>query len=374
MTAVINGHDIGREAGRAAPGDSDSSQQRNAEFPRSASYTFMPSLATSQAYNRKPPVPITIKGSFSEEDLIAPTDDSADVSPPESSGWTTPSDELRMHTDSAKDLVAELHKSHKISLSRLADNIQDETNTRLNQSSARVSPTVSIAHAASTAAPAQAEPLVSTDRLQASFAKRLSRRLSSTPSSRDPSPSKSSKRNSFIKNDSQDEEAAPTPPPIGSVDRKRTVLRKRDSTYAPKENKHISKENKNEPKESRPNPGLLSRSSTMLRRKSFKAAKSPKPEEPTIRASMEISKSVPPVPNLPKSFSTDRLPSSSQTHHDRSIPVPRIVSGEKISGLGALSLPRKRDDLWSIFRALDGDYTKCVTPNLYQSQLHTNHA
>lgn len=339
----------------------------------------MPSLAPNQAYNRvrKPSTPITIKGSFSEDDLIATGDESADVSPPESSGWTTPNEDARMQmqTDSAHDLVAELHKSSKISVSRLARRGEEDPTAvsspidgapgidavkasppTLSTSLTSLTPPAPLSQPYATAAAA-----TSTDRIQtSSFAKRLSRRLSyspSAPSSRSPSPSKS-KRNSFIASNNHHDEAAPPPPTVGSVQpsRKKTVLRKRESFHESSENK--------------PSGGLLSRSGTLLRRKSVKPAKPNETSEPPVRASMEATKSAPAVPSLPKSFSTDRLPYASQIHNDRSIPVPRIASGEKMASLGALSLPRKRDELWSIFRSLDGDYTKYVLTEHYFSTSH----
>lgn len=339
MTTVINGRN---------------SEQRNADLPRSCSYTFVPSLAPNQDYNRKRPVPITIKGSFSEDDLIAQGGESLDISPPESSGWTTPNDDQKTHADSAHDLVAELHKSPKISIARCAPNSDDDAVAPYadpyfkDGSSSGGDSAKGLPDAAVTAAPAA--PTASTDRLQtSSFAKRLSRKLSYSPtasSSRSPSPSK---RKSWIRPDDSSKDAAPTPPAVGSLpaaSRRKTVLRKRESVCESGETK---------PKETR--PGLLSRRSTMLRRKSHKAPKGS--EEPAVRASLEMAKSAPAVPQLPKSFSTDRLPYS-QGQHDRPMPVPRLVSGEKIASLGPLSLPRKRDELWSVFRSLDGDYTKYV--------------
>lgn len=389
-------------------------QQRNADFTRAASYTFMPTLAANQAYNRQTS-PITLlqkasentaitllrQGSLSEDDLIDQPYSSADVSPPESSGWTTPSDDLTTHIDSAKDLVAELHKSQKITDARNTDtDTETETETTENET-----PTISpmqIQDAAETATPVLVSSLASTttpdmaslptsNRLSASFAKRLSRRLSSTPSSRDPSPNKKSsfikddthpsrrssfikddahpsKRSSFIKDDSHEQETAPNAD-AAAVGRKRTVLRKRDSHHNTSKENRQDKQESREDKSARPenedarkrgnsNPGLLSRSTTMLRRKSFRSTKAPKSEQMTARASMEMSKSRPSVPALPTSFSTDRLPLSAHAHHERPVPVPLLSERDRTPSIGALSLPRKRDELWGVFRSLDGDYTK----------------
>ena len=357
MTALVNGHEIHSPRGRDVE-----------QLPRSASYTCVPILTEGTAYSRgrkQPSLPITIKGSFSEDDLIASADDGGSVSPPESSGWTTPNEELRihstsLHTDSAQDLVAELHKSPKISVSRYASSNEDETSTcsqpdgstgldpaeMFNAVPAVVSSapaTAPVSPVLSTIGPVGTRPPLRADRLQASsFAKRLSRKLSyspSSPSSRSPSPSAGP--------EAGDHEAAPSPPPVGAViqqppTRKRTILKKRDGE---------SGDGKSS--------GLLSRSGTLLRRKS----KAPKPSniEPAVKASMEATRSGPSVPTLPKSFSTDRLPYASHVHRERPMPMPRPMSGDKISSLGALAHPRKRDELWGVFRSLDGDYTKCVS-------------
>jgi hypothetical protein len=68
---------------------------------------------------------------------------------------------------------------------------------------------------------------------------------------------------------------------------------------------------------------------------------------------------VPPVPPLPKSFSTERLPSFSQqtplspTHIP---PLPRSISSDKLKG--TRTEPRKKDELWTVFRTLESDLRK----------------
>jgi hypothetical protein len=70
---------------------------------------------------------------------------------------------------------------------------------------------------------------------------------------------------------------------------------------------------------------------------------------------------VPPLPNL-KSFSTDRLPL--HTHFPTPLspnsvpPLPRNISAEKLRG--TKTEPRKKDELWTVFRTLDGDLRKSV--------------
>jgi hypothetical protein len=65
----------------------------------------------------------------------------------------------------------------------------------------------------------------------------------------------------------------------------------------------------------------------------------------------------PSVPQIPKSFSTDKLPSFAQppstpTHP----PLPRNISTEKLKG--GRTEPRKKDELWTVFRTLEGDLRK----------------
>ena len=66
----------------------------------------------------------------------------------------------------------------------------------------------------------------------------------------------------------------------------------------------------------------------------------------------------PSVPPIPKSFSTDRLPFSSKQPLSSRVPaVPKSRSSERLQGLGA-ETPRKKDELWSVFRTLDGEHQK----------------
>jgi len=66
----------------------------------------------------------------------------------------------------------------------------------------------------------------------------------------------------------------------------------------------------------------------------------------------------PSVPPIPKSFSTDRLPLS-HAHASSEVPpsLPKSRSFERLQANGIES-PRKKDELWSAFRALDGDFQK----------------
>ena len=67
----------------------------------------------------------------------------------------------------------------------------------------------------------------------------------------------------------------------------------------------------------------------------------------------------PSVPAIPKSYSTDRLPSLRDNHYSSEKPptVPKSMSSDRLQGVGTES-PRKKDDLWGVFRTLDGDFQK----------------
>jgi hypothetical protein len=68
----------------------------------------------------------------------------------------------------------------------------------------------------------------------------------------------------------------------------------------------------------------------------------------------------PPVPAIPKSFSTDKLPFNSHVQSPLSAssvpPLPRNVSHENFKGIK--TEPRKKDELWTVFRTLDADLRK----------------
>ena len=341
MTAVVN-HYHGSADGLSNPKSRRSYVEPShdsgaADFGRSASYTFLGNAATiTTAYNAPLLEPTTVKGSFSEQDLIAHFDDSTDTSPPESSGWTTPADDQKLPVGLPQDLVAELHKSPKITVT--ANSEHDS------------SPPMSLKDGTSSIDSAKVLPASAVnDRFRSkSLAKRLSRRLSSTPPSRSPSPAKRDRvppPDSAVQEASQDSSATPTPVERPVVARRKSIFRRRDSEK--------DKAKEKESADSTSSGGFLARKGTVLKRRSLK------PVAPTVRASMEEpARSVPPTPQLPKSFSTDKLHTSSQLHHDRPAPMPPLISGEKFQTLPALTLPRKKDELWSVFRSLDGDYTK----------------
>ncbi len=75
------------------------------------------------------------------------------------------------------------------------------------------------------------------------------------------------------------------------------------------------------------------------------------------RASTEVE--APSVPSIPISYSTDRLPSLNNNPLSSASPptIPKSMSSERLQGMGTES-PRRRDELWGVFRALDGEFQK----------------
>ena len=69
---------------------------------------------------------------------------------------------------------------------------------------------------------------------------------------------------------------------------------------------------------------------------------------------------IPSVPSIPTSYSTDRLPLSTiQSTSSKPPNVLKSRSSERLQGLGT-ETSRKKDELWSVFRTLDGEYQKWV--------------
>jgi hypothetical protein len=71
-----------------------------------------------------------------------------------------------------------------------------------------------------------------------------------------------------------------------------------------------------------------------------------------------LTSSAPALPQVPKSFSTERLPTftESPTSPAHIPPLPRNVSREKLKGIK--TEPRKKDELWTVFRTLEADLRK----------------
>jgi hypothetical protein len=109
-----------------------------------------------------------------------------------------------------------------------------------------------------------------------------------------------------------------------------------------------------------------SRSNSLSRRLSNKLRKRPSntTTEPVPTPSAALLSAASTANHLPKSFSTDKLPLPTMT---RAVPtaeripqIPRNMSKDKLQTPKAAPA-RKRDELWTVFRNLDGDFQKYVS-------------
>ncbi|KAL6718909.1 hypothetical protein ACLMJK_003144 [Lecanora helva] len=98
--------------------------------------------------------------------------------------------------------------------------------------------------------------------------------------------------------------------------------------------------------------------SSLLRRNSILNKKPKRPLSSLLSKSTD-SGGNPSVPPIPKSFSTDKLPSlthkSSTLSNSPALPDPKSI--ERLGGR-VPDTPRKKDELWNVFRHLDGEYQK----------------
>ncbi|KAK0258182.1 hypothetical protein B0A54_00236 [Friedmanniomyces endolithicus] len=374
-TDTVNGYTIrndiiterGRVAARvAAPLSREVSPLRRniADFPRSASYTYLPDAKDAASYAH--PSLLTIKGSFSEVDLIASSEDLADITPPDSSGWTTPDEpDPKFPVAVSRDLIAELQRSPKIKIQRMSQAAEDGRSS-LDSSIRRPSDASTSVESTRTVSTPGTTPGSVTPRPQPastnSSLRRFNRRSwygASQPSSPSRSPSPPKPEN-VVKPLEVGSNGVAIPPTVASRIRKKSLSRRKEPVKDTKEN--LSEKDVFPKAAEKDAARPLSRASTLLRRKSRKTTSlfgSNKEDDTALDSKSSIS-AIPRVPSLPKSFSTDRLPSfrSHTAHSDRAAPMPRLVSTDRMPSSG-LSIPiRKRDELWNVFRTLDGDYTK----------------
>lgn len=337
------------------------------DLPRSASYTYMPGAVHYQHKYVNANV-FAIKGSFTEADS---SDDAADGSPPDSLGWNTPDEfELRPSTDSVRDLAGEQHQNLKIVLEKLAQ--EKKTNGDSKEPPSLPLRTIHN-NSAEKAAPSPTSSSPSKPRLSrgSSLATKLNHKswISSQSNSRSTSTVKASKRN-FVSDaipepSRQDNAHEPSPPPEAQIGSRKSLLRWNDTTKSPKLEPLTQRR-----EHTAPSAETLPERPLMLRRKSICLRdKFGKPTAGQFRAKSSDEGLIPPVPDIPtvhKSFFTDRLPSGQKDamQYDRAAPVPRIASPERTFSGSHISLTKKKDELWSIFRALDGDYAKLASKSV----------
>ncbi|KAF2487986.1 hypothetical protein BDY17DRAFT_290066 [Neohortaea acidophila] len=147
-----------------------------------------------------------------------------------------------------------------------------------------------------------------------------------------------------------------------SLLRKRPSFRRKKSTRsAPDPSAESEKSQSSDDQSER----RASRRSGLLRRASSRSSARPTKESISENeAPGPLRDSTPAVPPLPKSFSTDRLPGlrAQGLANGRSTPVPRLLPSDR--ALGGNVVARKKDELWSVFRALDADFAKFNSKSL----------
>ncbi|WPH02029.1 Hypothetical protein R9X50_00488400 [Acrodontium crateriforme] len=369
-TETVNGYairpslelDRGRKDSRIVlPKNMDviSPTRNHADFPRSASYTYLGDTKNSPYTN--PQSVVTIKGAFTRQDSIASTDELVDISPPESSGSTTPDEPLqfdtRTHARQPQDLVEELRKSPKIShhnYSSVAENNLPAAGSHVIPQSV-LRPSLDSVRTTNTVASAPSN-VRSRQGFGNAFSKAINRSswygASSSASSRSPSPVKTD--NPALQGPGSDGQSATTTPPVQS---KKSMLRKKISSR--------SLADKSDGEESVNKPNSISRRPTFLKKRPNRLSRIFKGPQNDGSAPLSPLLAPPPIPFLPKSFSTDKLPmtKSQAGFPDRAAPMPRLLSDDR-SAASSLLTPKKKDELWSVFRSLDGDYTKFVSKSV----------
>lgn len=380
-TGRVTGHAIRPaehvEGGRgrayvAAPNGKETSPlARNADFPRSASYTYLPGAKENTA------LVTTIKGSFSEADLGDPSDEQ-DTSPPDSSGWTTPEEfiEHKVPVTDAAALIAELQKSPKIRVHGRVGATEDNDSSAHSSVRRGSTANTSLDTLRTTSTPATTPGSVTPRARQSvnsSFSRRLNRRTwygASQPStpSRSPSPAKEK----ATRPNEGGGDGVPIPLLAGALSRKKSSTRRKESYKQSKSTKEmtVGKGDLSSSPEKHAPERPVTRRSTLLRRKTRPISQlfqNGKESMASTEAEIPDVPAIPKLPILPKSFSTERLPTfRSQTSqgNDRAAPMPRLLSSERVPSAGMGIPTRKKDELWSVFRNLEGEYAKFASKSV----------
>ena len=344
------------------------SERNKSELPRAASYTYLPDTKNKQ-YGKD--TVVDLKG-FSDGDYASHPGDVEDIPPPDdspaTSGWNTPDEKgASVAAPPADAISSQLRKSSTDpSHTRPEQSARSSVEPSVRQSGASLdSERTAVSTAASTPA-SSARPSLSSK----SFSRRFSRQSwyqsnDSTPS-RSPSPQKEDiSRNGSVGKD------GPSNPDSGEGRRKslisRTLTGKGTKEIKPKK---ASRQTIEEADTDKP----VNRKGTVLRRKktartSNNVSKAAPDEPDAVRspASLDAPPAQrPAIPSLPKSFSTDRLPTLrtskstlSLSDNGSAAPVPKQASGDRFHHPSPLSsASKKKDELWTVFRTLDADLGK----------------
>ncbi|KAF2198506.1 DUF1765-domain-containing protein [Delitschia confertaspora ATCC 74209] len=286
------------------PGDRD-------QLPRAASYTYFPTVKELLDDASM----LELKGSISEDDLKSNTS-TGDRGSYSSSNGSSPDTE----TVPSDEKPLELKRTPSRRSSRI---INFSTRSRESGEETKV-------HGIKSSAGKSVDSLVqkpSTRPLN-----KLRRKSWISPSSRSSSPGTDTEK--------PDNSKSPTAKPETS---------KRRSLHAVLSSSKLPKSNEVTEKQSAAKTRMLPKKSNKSFGGLFGSSNTPDPS-PAV--------SIPPLPSVPKSFSTERLPSFTQspTSHSPAPPIPRNLSPEKLRGVR--TEPRKKDELWSVFRTLEGDLRK----------------
>ena len=356
-------------------------QSRDVELPRSASYTYMGDTRSKDSSSFS-----LDQSSFSETDFTTtPGDTSGDVSPLESNGVNTPDERFNaagFAPPKPQDLIQELRKVPQTTIRPLSQGKGKDGS--YNFSSIHYQPS----HGLSFDETVKTDSAPATPKVRSSVTSNFSRKINgrswlgtkSTDPSRSPSPHKKEHLDTSELSAAKGISSEPGSPVPA---RRRSLPPRKESLKL----KHKEGEAESRPdSHDEDHPGTV-RKSTILRKKRptsgwFKNSKSEgdtSTNSETSRPPTRDAKYTPTNPpavhlappaqkpkrlsliSLPKSFSTEKLPYYSSSDRPLSstipTPVPRLLSSDRIAK-GGLTTSKKRDELWSVFRNLDVDFSK----------------
>ncbi len=355
----------------------------HADLPRAASYTHMGS-ARYQEYVDKG----MMKDTLPEEDSGG-DGDLTDTTPPGTSGFNTPDDgwrtpepnhlEVELRAPKLRAIVAELQKDPNVAIRTYPESLDDSRSSNSSSTTRYHSSSVDSAKTGSTLASTAPTTPRARSSIASNFSRKINRKswVSSAPTtpSRSPSPLKGDQATISIDIEPR---GIVTPPERAHTKRRKSLVKRKDSLKASKAQAQSWESQQSDDAQERPmsRKGTVKKSrplSRLLRTstsdKTAEASSDPPRGRKPVIANGEIPATYkpqrPPVPSLPKSFSTDRLPifRATQVPQSRAAPVPRLVSSDQTASTGSI-LPKKKDELWTVFRTLDGEYVKFVSKSL----------
>lgn len=337
-----------------------SEDRSRVELPRAASYTYLGN-AKENHYTKQATL-ASLK--LAAADIVSQLEDEVlEISPPDSSGWNTPDEKggLTIAAPRAQEIAEKLQN---VSSSRkdVQGHSREDTRSSVGSSTRLSRTSLDSTRTTSTAATTPVSGL-NRQSISRSLTKRFSRQSWYQTGPRTPSRSPSP-----LKEDAGDAIQIPPavateptrPPLLSELPRRRSLLpgRNRSKSRSEKKGKPLDTPSCDlqEPAQvvTRKDDSLRKRARPVSQIFRFNSA-----EVPDLQPSR--TESIPSVPRLPKSFSTDKLvPFRShpgQTPIERAAPVPRLVPSDRGPGHPSAA-PKKKDELWSVFRSLDGDYVK----------------